>query len=736
MLQESKDLFVEIGVEELPASYIKPALDSWAEFFNKVLAELKLILPETEIAGKYSTPRRLTLHIKNIKTKQEDEETEKVGPSINVSFDKEGKLTKAGQGFLRGAKLGDAELNYDTLARIDKSSGNKPFLKSTSKGEYLAVNQVIIGQEAEQLLKDVCKQSLTKINFPKMMRWKERKFRFARPIRWILALFGDDVLSFEIAGVKSDRITYGNIFAKRAERLTVSTIKEYAEILKNNGVIADRNQRLIDIDRQVNKKAAEIEGIVEDKALLGEVTDIVEYPTAILSRYPEEYLKLPEKVVYSTLAKNQRYFPVYDRAGKLLNYFVYVANNLSEYAANTKAGNERVVNARLADARFYYEEDISKSADYFNSKLQGIVFHARVGSIGDKVVRIIEISRYLCRLCDFNQTITNKTVKTARLCKFDLATSMIGEKEFTGLQGYVGKVYAAEWGEDVEIAKSIEEHYLPVGLTNSSATGAIPSTKMGQVVSLADKLDTLCALFGIGVVPTGSKDQYGLRRTGNSIVRLIYEAGFDLDIYSLILYVYELLSRNLPKVYHLNELTGSVGSVEILYGFLKQRIGQYLQQASIEYDVINAVLAIESDNIVKTINRAKALHQIRSQQDFEHLMLSFKRVSNIISKEEDFIEVNEDLLMEPAEKYLYQVLLETNSKAMRLLKDNEFSPVLELFITMNAAIDSFFDHVLVNDDDLELRKNRYALLNLLRELFLNIGDLSLIVVDQPKTNGQ
>lgn len=729
MSRQSKDLLVEIGVEELPAGYILPALDSWSAYLGKSLSELKLALPET-VTEKYSTPRRLTLHIKNIKVRQEDEKVEKVGPAVNVAFDQEGNLSKAGQGFLRGAKVDIAGLNYEVINDNKEGTANKPYLKTTKKGDYIAVTQTIMGMDAEKLLSDVCKQSLAKISFPKMMRWKEKKFRFARPVRWILALFGGEVLSFTAAGVNSGRVSYGNVFGREAEPVTLKSSGDYPEMLRNHGVIADRDERLSEIDRQVRNKAAAINGTAEDKALLEEVTDIVEYPTAVLSHFPEEYLKLPEKVVYSTLVKNQRYFPVYNKEGGLQNCFIYIANNLPEYAENTAPGNERVVNARLADARFYYEEDLALSAEFFNNKLKGMVFHAKAGSIGDKVDRIIEISRFFCEMFGLDESKTERTLKAASLCKFDLATSMVGEKEFTALQGYVGKVYASMWGEDEEIAAAIEEHYLPVGLTNSSAKADIPASIMGQVVSLADKLDTLCALFGIGLIPTGSKDQYALRRTGSSIVKLIYEAGLEINIRQNIQYIFKLLSDKLPAVYDLDKVSAAGGTIAILYDFLKQRIGQYLQQADVKYDVINAVLAVNYDDIVKTINRAKALQGIRDREDFEHLMLSFKRVTNIISQEKEFVNIEEDLLLEPAEQALYQSLVDTREKVAFLLTKNDFSAVLELFIAMNQAIDTFFDDVLVNDENVQLRKNRYALLNLLRELFLNIGDLSLIVVEE------
>lgn len=738
MQKETKDLLFEIGVEELPAGYILPALDSWQSFIQSRLVELKLSgLGKQEIIS-YSTPRRLALLVKNILVSQEDEEIEKVGPSISVAFDDKGVLTKAGSGFLRGADVTITELDLKTIGEKPADTGI-PYIKKTAKGQYIAVNQTIKGKNATELLNDLCRESLSKMIFPKMMKWKEKDFRFARPVRWILALFGDEVLSFTKAGVSSDNITYGNDFKRETEPVIINRIDEYLSSLEKNFVIADREKRRLRIFRQVETKAKEVGGVVTDNELLEEVTDIVEYPTAVLAQFGEEYLDLPVNVIHSTLAKNQRYFPVYkDKGtGELLNKFIYIANNLPQYAENTREGNERVVKARLADAQFYFDEDRAKSIDYFNEQLDGIVFHVKLGSIREKVERVVKISDYLCLLLAVGEDVRQKVLRAAKICKFDLATAMIGEKEFTGLQGYIGKEYARYWEEDKDVARAIEEHYLPVGFDGLTKYLSdmlteiynkeqidIPSDLIGQIVSLADKTDTLCAFLGVGIKPSGSKDQYGLRRTGNSIVRLIVEANLLLDLSELVDYTYSVLIE-----------TGKLSDksdIESLYELLRQRIDQYLKKTGIAYDVVEAVLAVEFNNLVKVVNKAKALQSVREREDFEHLMLSFKRVSNIISSEKDFTEVCEGAFVEEAEKILFDSINDIQGiikVTQGLAGEENYQNMLECFITLNRPIDLFFDKVLVNTEEEMLRKNRYALLNSLRNLFLNIGDLSRIVIE-------
>lgn len=731
---EEKELLVEIGVEELPVKYIEPALNSWSSYIHKQLNELQLHHAANGATRFYSTPRRLVLLIDDIKEKQADTIIDKTGPSVEVAFNEQGKLTKAGIGFLRGLNIDGEKLNYE-LVNNNSGQDSKPYIKKSTKGNYLSVKQNIKGKQSTELLKDLLPESFNKINFPKMMRWNSKNFKFARPIRWVLALYGERIIPFEIGNLTSNNVTYGNIFEKEAEPIIIENISEYLSLLKDKFVIADRNERKHKTLNEINKLSIKVNGFVADNILLEEVTDIVEYPTAVLAMFDQSYLSLPAKVVHSTLVKNQRYFPVYNDQDDLMNYFIFVANNLPKHAENTKLGNEKVVKARLADADFYFREDKSKSIAYFNSKLEGIVFHIKLGTVKEKVDRIVEISKYLCRELELEGHLQEKVLRAARICKFDLATAMINEKEFASLQGYIGKEYALIWGEDKEVADAIEDHYLPLGLTKKSRQDneqmikiqnheyrEIPS-KVGRIVSLADKIDTLCCFFGINLIPTGSKDQYSLRRAGNSIVKLIHRSSFSLSIQKITGFTYSLINHKLQNKFH---------NQQELFCFFEKRIEQYLQTLGISYDIVNTVLATEFDIIIKVINKAQALRNFKNKDDFKHLILSYKRVSNIIAGQSISSTINKALFKQEAEQKLYQSIIKTKERVTTLLQNDDYDNVLQLFISLNEVIDVFFNNVLVNEEDEEIRNNRYALLNLLRELFLNIGDLSLITIENEK----
>lgn len=693
-----KDLLFEIGVEELPASYIEPALDSLVKYLERSLQNEKL-----DFSGiiRYSTPRRVALRIKGIPEKQDDETTEKVGPASKIAFNADGSLTKAGQGFLKSSGATREALE----------------IKKTPKGEYISAKVHIKGDLTLKILRQLLPEAIKKIKFPKTMYWKSKNVTFARPIRSLLAIYGDEVIDFEFDGVKTDRVTFGKILYKKAEAARVDDIDNYPSILEKRLVICDREKRKRSIREQIEKLAEELDSKIdpEDK-LLEEVTDIVEYPTAVSAKFDEKYLKLPARIIHSTLAKNQKYFTLYSSGeNDLLNNFIFIADNHPEYASDTRLGNEKVVKARLDDAVFYLEEDLQKSIEYFNERLTQTVFQASLGSIRDKVERIVRISAFLAKSLDVDGKTRDQVQRAASICKFDLATSMIAEKEFAGLQGYVGKNYALRFGEERSVAEAIEEHYQPLSFTDS-----LPQSLIGTILSIADKIDTLCGIFGIGNIPTGSQDPYALRRAGNGVIRIIYEKELAFKLSELLDYAYSLVNHLLKE---------KDNNKEELKNYLIQRIRWVLEQNRIDYDIIDAVMVSGFSDPDKLKKKVEALQLLRERDDFEKLIISFKRVSNIIAQEEHFADLDEKLFREAAEKKLFQALLDLERESQPLLANNDYRKLLERFISLKDKIDHFFDSVMVNVEDKELRKNRYALLERIKRLFLHIGDLSLIVIE-------
>lgn len=691
---DKKDFLFEIGVEELPAGYIKAAIKSLSEYFSSKLTELKL--PHGEIL-EYSTPRRLAVMIKSLAVKQEDERVERLGPAKKAAIDENGNFTKAAIGFAAGLKLTPDQLTS----------------KNTEKGEYLLASYTVKGQATSIILEKLCVEAISKIPFPKTMCWNDKQLRFARPIRWLLALYGNEVVKIEYAKVTSDRISYGKIIGKRAEAVVINNPSEYLQQLQKGFVIADRNKRRELIRTMTQKLTSQHSAVLrDDDDLLEEVTDIVEFPTAVLAEFSEEYLQLPEKLVSSTLAKNQKYFTVYDKDGNMRNIFIFIADNHPEYAANTKSGNEKVVKARLDDAVFYFNEDIAKNIAYFNEKLKDRVFHAKLGTVWKKVERIVKISEYICdklALTDLRDEVS----RSASICKFDLASSMIGEKEFTSLQGYVGKNYAERWGEKAEVALAIEEHYYP-----QSAFDPIPSTMIGAITAIADKIDTLCGIFGIGIKPTGSNDPFALKRAGGGLVRILCELEIALDLNDLTEYSFSLLPLQDAPISALKE-------------FFNQRIDWFMQSQEISYDIVNSVLAIDEGVVLNVWKRASSLQKFRIRDDFSELILGFKRVTNIISTKDakailkDDLKVDETLFTEEGEKNLYESVRYLDFSP--LLAKQNYAEIIEELIKLRTPINNFFDNVMVNVDEEKIRNNRYALLNHIRKLFLLLADLSLIV---------
>ncbi|MDD3051056.1 MAG: glycine--tRNA ligase subunit beta [Candidatus Cloacimonetes bacterium] len=692
-----KDFLIEIGVEELPASFILPTIGFIEDFFCDELRKANLKFGEI---NSFSTPRRLALRITDLQMKQEDTIIEKIGPSTKAAFTENGDLSKAGSGFIAGAGAKKEQI----------------IIKTTPKGEYISLLIENKGKKAEEILKTITHEMFVKIKFPKSMRWAEHKESFARPTKWLIMMIGNDLVDYSVNNLQSDFYSYGNRYLSD-NKCRISQPSDYEKILNSVKVIANRNQRKEDIRKQLSQLFEnKDEEVLEDEKLLDVVTDLVEFPTACIANFDGKYLSLPEKIITATLTQNQKCFAVINKtSGKLVNKFVFISNGNPEFTELIKSGNEKVIVPRLEDAEFYYNEDIKKPLENYYEKLNEVLFQKDLGTIKEKTDRIVRISTFLADLLKLEDKAKQEIIRTALLCKCDLVTLMLGEKEFTKLQGYIGKNYALAAGENKEIAEGIYEHYMPRGQNDS-----LPITMNGSVVAIADKIDTICGIIGVGLVPTGSNDPFAIRRAANGVVQIISANKFDVDLFALIEYSLKILGNKIKDIEK---------SRQIIYDFMKQRINWLIQQNNIDYDVIESVMHIDYKNIPDVMQRAFDVQSFKSNPDFIKLVLGFKRVSNILQQAEVLNEINDKLLQENEEKLLFDELslLKINVEDKLISKD--YHNVMQDLVNYSSFIDLFFDKVLVNTEETELRNNRYALLSEIRKLFLKVADLSKIVIE-------
>lgn len=696
----TKDFLFELGVEEIPAGYISEAVSKLQSFFKSELKEKKL--PYIRIQT-FSTPRRIAVKITGLPMKQDDEILEKIGPARNLAFDETGNPTKTALGFLRGASAEVEDIYF-----ID-----------SPKGKRIAVKKKISGSETGEILEQICWEVISRINFPKSMRWGDSEQYFARPLRWLLALWGNQVLPITINGIRSADISYGNRFQKLSNPVKIDSIEEYENRLRSVFVIADRSLRQKMIQQQLDELFADTdEQVVPDQNLLEIVTDLVEYPTAVIAHFAEKYLQLPQKVITSTLSQHQKYFAVQDNRGIIQNKFVFISNGDPQQSELIKLGNEKVITARLEDAQFYFQEDIKSRLADFVPRLANVTFQENLGSLLDKTTRIIKLSVHISQELNCNPEQAETAKRAAYLCKADLVTQMLGEKEFTKLQGYMGRVYALQSGEDQLVADAVYEHYLPRGERDR-----LPSSLAGAIIAIADKLDTVCGIIGVDMIPTSSKDPFALRRAANGIVQIIDQFHFAIDLQKTIGNAFRILADKLAKPQN---------NLDFVLDFFRQRIEWLLKQKGIDFDVIESVMHIEHYILTDLIDRAAALQNFKQQQNFIKLVLGFKRVSNIIEQESALGEPDTSLFKEDSEITLHQEFLKLRSTTDRYLAENRYELILEKFVKFGAVIDKFFDEVLVNVEDPELRQNRCSQLFQIRKLFLRLADISRIVVQNER----
>lgn len=680
---------LEIGLEELPARFILPAANQLAELMDEKLTEERIKFADIEI---FSTPRRLAVIVNGIAEKQEDLALEVKGPPKNIAF-KDGKPTKAAEGFARSQGVDINDLIVKTLG----------------DAEYLFAHKFVKGLPTKDVLSNIVPQVITAISFPKNMRWGDCELRYARPLRWIVALLNEEIVSFAVENVVSGNTTFGHRQLSHGA-VTISHPDQYVDTLKAAYVIADYNLRKQMIQEQITGLASQINGrILPDDALLDEVTNLVEYPTAFLGSFPEEYLEIPVEVLITTMKEHQRYFPVFDQAQNLLPKFIGVRNGADNQLDLVTAGNEKVLNARLADAKFFFEEDSKQPLAAYVERLKTVVFQDGLGTIYDKVERIVGNTAALCQLLNKENEL-NIVERTAQLCKADLVTNMVFE--FPELQGVMGAKYALISGEDPQVASGIEEHYLP-----RFSQDALPQTTAGIIVSLADKLDTLVGYFGINKIPTGSQDPFALRRQALGIVQIILANNIDVDLRKL-----------------LNTAVSAYGAlfkeradeiVESLLDFFAGRIRVNLLEQGYSYDSIDAVLAVGLSSIPAVKAKIAALEQYRKESSFADLLTAFERCYKIAAKNDaaEIVPVH----FTAAEKELSGVLENAVVGINEKLAEGKYIESLKLLASLRQPVDAFFDAVMIMDPDPVIRANRLGLLQQAINLFRNYADFSLIV---------
>jgi glycyl-tRNA synthetase beta chain len=687
-----KSLLLEIGAEEIPAGYIEPALKALEENLLKKLSTARI---GHGAAKTYGTPRRLAVSVADVAEKQAEVTTEVMGPPERAAFDENRNPTVAAIKFAEKVGLGVSELN----------------VKETPKGRYLSAVIADAGQPTAALLAQILPEIICAIPFPKTMKWGELDILFARPIISILALFGGQVISFDIGGIRSDIGTFGHSIMKPA-KLTVTDPETYSDLLRRAHVIADITERKEKIASEIKIAAEKLGGtVLKDEALLDIVTHLVEYPVPVVGNFDPGYLELPQEILITAMREHQKYFAVVNSSGKLLPHFIAVNNTITSDPALAAKGHERVLRARLEDARYFYRTDRAVAPGTWVMRLKTVLFQAKLGSIYDKVVRIGKLTGYLAGQLPDDPALKAHAVRAAYLCKADLVSHAVGE--FPKLQGIMGRVYAAEAGEPAAVASAIEEHYQP-----TYSGGALPQTPAGALVALADKMDTLCGCFSVGLIPTGAADPYALRRQAIGILQILLEKKFSISLLKLIETSTALFAALADQ-----DITETVQKVA---DFFSGRMTNLLADDGYSRDVVAAVTAVSVNRVPDVWNRVQALEKLKAEPDFEPLAVAFKRVVNIIKKADtaESRAVNEGLFEAPCEGNLYSAFQSIRQQVGECLDDGRFDEALRKIATLRPAVDAFFDGVMVMAENEAIRRNRLALLGEISDLFASFADFS------------
>ena len=685
---------LEIGTEEIPAGYIKPALKGLSSLILQRMDDARI---EHGKARTFGTPRRLAVEVADVAGKQNPLTTEITGPPEKIAFDEDNRPTLAAKKFAE--KLG--------------ISVNSLTIKNTKKGRYLCARKTEGGLATSTLLKNILPDVILSIPFPKKMKWADLSIEFARPIHSALALLGDKVVPFVLGNVKSGRYIFGHSFMSPG-RIRLSKPDDYIEILRSHYVLVDLEERKKQIARGIDKAAGDCGGsVLQDDDLVDIVTNLVEYPAVVAGNFDKEFLELPREVLITAMREHQKYFAVIDKKNNLMPNFIAVNNTLVRDMSLVAKGHERVLRARLKDAQFFYRSDVERSFEDLVGKLKGVLFQAGLGTVYDKVMRVQKLAEYLAEVANFDSDFKQKVLRAAYLCKADLVSQVV--VEFPKLQGVMGRVYAAAAGEADIVASAIEEYYRP-----TYSGGQLPETETGAILAIADKIDSICGCFIIEMIPTGASDPYALRRQGIGIVQIMLDKGFSFSLSELIEKSVTVFGeRNTDEVKRISDR---------IYLFLQNRIAYLLSEEGFSKDVIAAVIAVSIDNMPNVWNRVRALEKLKAKPDFEPLAIAFKRVVNIIKKAGHFEtnKVDENLFEHECEAVLFADYKKIKEKVLNDLDKGLFEQALFDIASLRDSVDVFFDGVLVMAEDSSIRNNRLSLLKQIEKLFGLFADFSKI----------
>lgn len=686
----TQNFLAEIGTEELPPKALKKLATAFAENVEAELNQAGLSFDKVEW---FAAPRRLAVKVLGLATSQPSKEVEKRGPAVSAAFDGEGKPTKAAEGWAKGCGI-----TVEQAERI-----------ATDKGEWLVHRAVIEGQPTKNLLVGMISNALAKLPIPKTMRWGDKTEQFVRPVHTVTLLLGDELIEGEILGIASGTTIRGHRFLGESE-FQISHADQYPALLKEKGsVVAGFNERKALILAKAQEKATALGGVADiEEDLLDEVTSLVEYPNVLAAKFEERFLAVPAEALVYTMKGDQKYFPIYDKEGKLLPHFIFVSNINPEDPSKVIEGNEKVVRPRLTDAEFFFKTDLKQRLEDQLPRLETVLFQQQLGTLRDKTARIEQLAGEIAKQIGADET---KAKRAGLLSKCDLMTNMVFE--FTDTQGVMGMHYARHDGEDEEVAVALNEQYMP-----RFAGDELPKSLVASSVALADKFDTLTGIFGIGQAPKGSADPFALRRAALGALRIIVEKNLPLDLSDLVATSAKLFG---------DKLTNS-NVVEEVVDFMLGRFRAWYQDEGIAVDVIQAVLARRPTRPADFDARVRAVSHFRTLDSAEALAAANKRVSNILAKVEGKIssEIDRTLLVEVEEKALAEQVVTLQAELAPLFEKGEYQTALDRLAGLREVVDNFFDKVMVNAEDPKLRQNRQAILNNLRNLFLQVADISLL----------
>lgn len=685
---------LEIGVEELPANFIDEALKQLYDNMKSMFEEERIDYNKIET---YSTPRRLVAIVDGLGEKQRTLVETVKGPAKRIAYDEYDKPTKALEGFMKGQGIGLDEI----------------FIEEHKGVEYVFANVVKEGKDTSTVLAQRIPGVIKAIVFPKSMRWGGKNIRFARPIRWIVSILNDRVIPFELEGISVGNKTNGHRFLG-SRNIIINSVEEYMKVLEENFVIVDQNKRMEIIKYGSERLAKEKGGsILYDEELLKEVTNIVEYPTPLLGKIKEEYLRLPKDVVITPMKEQLRFFPVVNDNNRLLPYFVTVRNGNKEHIETVVKGNEKVLGARLEDAKFFYYEDIKFPLESYVEKLKNITYQEKLGTLYDKTIRIQRLAHKIGDYLEVGEGTQKNIDRAAYLSKADLVTKMVDE--FTELQGKMGMEYAQHSGENEIVSTAIYEQYLP-----KFAGDSLPTTTAGSIISIADKIDSIAGSFAIGVQPTGSQDPYGLRRQALGVINIILEKRLNLGLEDIIDYALYIYVEEQGLVFDYKTVKAQI------MDFFNARIKNMFSDMGIRYDIIDSVINTGIDDIYDLKIRADKLNDYIADKGLTEVLVTFNRLINLADKSTS-TDVKKELLIEKEEIELYEAFLAIEDETLDMISKKAYDKALEQFITLKEPVDNFFDHVMVMVEDDDLRENRLSLLGKIAKTMLMICDLSKIV---------